>query len=291
MQRKVIVVTGGTSGIGLAAAKELAAKGHRVFVAGRRASADVAVIEMEGGGTLENLPLDVSKNESIDQALRIVTEKTGGYGIDILVNNAGYATAGPILELSEESLRAQFETNVFGLIAVTKRFAEAMIDRKKGRIVNVGSVSGRIPAPMLGAYHATKYALEALNDAMRMELAAFGIDVALVDPGTIKTEFAGVTIAQAVAHQERGTRYGAAFANINALETKFGALAASTKHTSRAILHAALAERPCTRYVAPRRFWLAIVLFTIVPARIYDFVARSAFGLTRKKLLGNSSLT
>jgi NAD(P)-dependent dehydrogenase (short-subunit alcohol dehydrogenase family) len=288
MQRKVIVVTGGTSGIGLAAAKVLAEKGHRVFVAGRRASADAAIVEVAGGGTLEDLPLDVSKNESIDEALRIVTEKTGGHGVDILVNNAGYATAGPILEMSEEALRAQFDTNVFGLIAVTKRFAEAMIVRKNGRIVNVGSVSGRIPAPMLGAYHATKYALEAINDAMRMELAAFGIDVALVDPGTIKTEFAGVTVAQAVAHQERGTRYGAAFANISNLESRFGAMAASTKHTSRAILHAALASRPCTRYVAPRRFWLAIVLFTIVPARIYDFVARSAFGLTRKKLIGNA---
>src|SRR5665213_1778440 len=139
MQRKVIVVTGGTSGIGLAAAKELAAKGHRVFVAGRRASADVAPIEIDGGGTLENLPLDVSKNESIDAALRIVNEKTDGYGVDILVNNADYATAGPILELSEESLRAQFETNVFGLIAVTKRFAEGMTARHYGRIVNVGS--------------------------------------------------------------------------------------------------------------------------------------------------------
>jgi short-subunit dehydrogenase len=290
MRRKVIVVTGGTSGIGLDAAKALAEKGHRVFVAGRRASADAAIIETAAGGTLENLPLDVSKNESIEAALRSVLEKTDGRGIDILINNAGYATAGPILEMSEESLRAQFETNVFGLIAVTKRFAEAMIERKNGRIVNIGSVSGRIPAPILGAYHATKYALEALNDAMRMELDAFGIGVALVDPGTIKTEFAGRTIAEAIAHQERGTRYGAAFANINDLEGRFGAMAASTKHTTLAILHAALAERPCTRYVAPRRFWLAIVLFTIVPARIYDFVARSAFGLTRKKLLGSSSI-
>ncbi|MGH7284114.1 MAG: SDR family NAD(P)-dependent oxidoreductase [Polyangiaceae bacterium] len=289
MQRKVIVVTGGTSGIGLAAAKELAAKGHRVFVAGRRARVEDPIERVANGGTLESLPLDVTKSESIDAAVRIVAEKTDGYGIDVLVNNAGYATAGPILEMSEEALRAQFETNVFGLVAVTRRFAEAMIDRKNGRIVNIGSVSGRIPAPVLGAYHATKYALEALNDAMRMELGAFGIDVALVDPGTIKTEFAGRTIAEALAHQERGTRYGAAFANISQLEARFGAMAASTKHTSRAILHAALSSHPCTRYVAPRRFWLAIVLFTIIPARIYDAVARSAFGLTRRKLLGAAS--
>src|ERR1700690_1410515 len=109
-------------------------------------------------------------------------ELSDGRGVDVLVNNAGYAGAGPILEMDDGALREQFETNVFGLLALTRRFAAPMLDRGPGRIVNGGTASGRIPAPLLGAYHATKYALEPLNDAMRMETQAFGVDVVMVEP-------------------------------------------------------------------------------------------------------------
>jgi NAD(P)-dependent dehydrogenase (short-subunit alcohol dehydrogenase family) len=277
-----IFITGGTSGIGLDAAKAFAAKGHRVFAAGRNRQ---ALRELEADG-IEGVPLDVTSRESIDAAFAMVQERTGGYGIDVLVNNAGYATAGPIMEMDENTLRVQFETNVFGLVAVTKRFAEPMLGRGSGRIVNVGSVSGRIPAPLLGAYHASKYALEAINDAMRMEMKAFGIDVVMVEPGTIKTGFARRTMAEAVAFRDGATqsRYAGAYANIDSLESTFAAVASSTKHTTRALLHGALARRPCTRYVAPWRFWGVIALFQVVPTRILDAITRLAFGLTRRQL-------
>ncbi len=277
---KTILITGATSGIGLDAAKEFARLGHKVFAAGRNRAA-LSALEAEG---IETIELDVTSAESIEAAFARVEERTSGGGVDVLINNAGYATAGPILEIDDASLREQFETNVFGLIAMTRRFGAPMLDRRAGRIVNVGSVSGRIPAPLLGAYHATKYALEALNDAMRMETKAFGVDVVMVEPGTIKTGFARRTMGEAMALRDRPTRYAGAYSKVNTLESSFAAVASSTKHTTRALVHAALAKRPCTRYVAPRRFWAVIALFQIVPTRILDAITRVAFGLTRAKL-------
>jgi len=281
---KTIFITGATSGIGLDAAKEFARRGHKVFAAGRNREA-LRALEREG---IEGIELDLTSNESIEAAFASVQERTGGRGVDVLVNNAGYAGAGPILEMDERALREQFETNVFGLVALTKRFAAPMLDRRAGRIVNVGSVSGRIPAPLLGAYHATKYALEALNDAMRMETKAFGVDVVMVEPGTIKTGFARRTISEAMALRDRPTRYAGAYANIDSLEGRFAAVASSTEHTTRALVHAALSNRPCTRYVAPRRFWAVIVAFQIIPTRVLDAITRAAFGLTRAKLFAPS---
>jgi NAD(P)-dependent dehydrogenase (short-subunit alcohol dehydrogenase family) len=277
-----IFITGATSGIGLAAAKTFASMGHRVFAAGRNLRA------LDAEPELVAVALDVTSPESIDAAFELVMERTDGHGVDVLVNNAGYATAGAVVEMETSALRAQFDTNVFGLVAVTKRFVAPMMKRGKGRVVNVGSVSGRIPAPMLGAYHATKYALEALNDAMRMELAAFGIDVALVAPGTIKTSFAKRTVSEAAAVRAASTtsRYALVYANIDSLEDRFARVAASTDHTTRALVHASLARRPCTRYVAPWRFWAVIALFKLLPTRVLDAIARNAFGLTRAKLRG-----
>jgi len=276
-----ILVTGATSGIGLDAAKAFAARGHRVFAAGRNRAALDALAQDHG---MLPVPLDVTSRESIDAAFELVMQATGGRGVDVLVNSAGYATAGPIVEMDEGALREQFETNVFGLVAVTKRFVGPMLERRAGRVVNVGSVSGRVPAPMLGAYHATKYALEALNDAMRMEMKAFGVDVVLVEPGTIRTSFATRTVAEAEAARASGSRWAPVYANIESFEERFAALAASTEHTTRALLHAALAARPCSRYVAPRRFWAVIALFQLVPTRVLDALTRAAFGLTRARL-------
>jgi NAD(P)-dependent dehydrogenase (short-subunit alcohol dehydrogenase family) len=269
-----ILITGATSGIGLDAAKSFASKGHRVFAAGR----NLAALD---GVDVEKVSLDVTSHESIDAAFDLVMERTDGHGVDVLVNNAGYATAGAIVEMQESALRAQFDTNVLGLVAVTKRFVAPMMQRRAGRVVNVGSVSGRIPAPMLGAYHATKYALEAINDALRMELAPFGIDVALVEPGTIKTAFAKRVVSEASAVRSSDSPYAPVYGNMDTLEDRFARAAASTEHTTRALLHAGLARRPCTRYVAPRRFWAVIALFALVPTRIMDAITSMAFGLRR----------
>ena len=285
--KKTILITGATAGIGRDAARALAGRGHRVIATGRSAAA-LAELEAQSkheGWNLETLALDVTDAASIADATRRVNDRTNGDGVDVLVNNAGYATVGPLAELSIDALRRQFETNVFGAMAVTQAFLPTMLLRRKGRIINVSSVSGRIPAPVLGAYHASKYALEALSDSLRMELFGFGIDVVLVEPGTIRTEFASRVVKEMHREKVEGSRYAAAYARAANIEASFDRVASSVAPVTNALVHAVEAVRPCSRYVAPRRFWLAIALVAALPTRLVDGVMRWAFGLTRRDLL------
>jgi NADP-dependent 3-hydroxy acid dehydrogenase YdfG len=158
---RTVLVTGATAGIGKHVALDLARRGHRVFATGRNAKA-LEALRAEAtalGTTLVTVALDVTNQASIDEAAAVVKRETAGRGIDVLVNNAGYGQGGPALELDDATLRQQFDTNVFGLMAVTRAFAPEMIARGAGWIVNVSSVGGRVTFPFFGAYHASKYAL------------------------------------------------------------------------------------------------------------------------------------
>ncbi|HUJ63125.1 MAG TPA: SDR family oxidoreductase [Kofleriaceae bacterium] len=279
-----ILVTGASSGIGRDTALALAASGFHVIAAARRLAALEALRDAAPAGAITPLRLDLDDPASIAAAAAAIERLTGGRGVDAIVNNAGYATAGALIDLSDADLRAQFETNVFGLMALTRALVPAMIARGRGRIVNVSSVSGRIPAPVLGAYHASKYALEALSDALRMELAPLGIQVVIVEPGTIRTEFAARTLAEAVRARHPGSRYAAVYERASAIEARFGALAGGTAPVVAAIRKALTRRRPSARYVAPRTFLLAIALVRLVPTCWYDAVMRRVFGLTRAQL-------
>lgn len=279
-----ILVTGASSGIGRDAALALAAAGHHVIAAARRLPALRALAAEATGGTITPLALDLDDAASIDRAIVEIDRLTAGHGVDALVNNAGFATAGALAELSDKDLRAQFETNVFGLMSLTRALLPAMLARGTGRIVNVSSVSGRIPAPVLGAYHASKYALEALSDALRMELAPFGIQVVIVEPGTIKTEFASRTLSEATRARGTGSRYEAVYARSAELETTFGKVAGGTAPVVKAIERAVFARRPRARYVAPRKFAALIALVRLLPTCWLDAAMRHTFGLTRDKL-------
>ncbi len=180
---RVVIVTGCSSGIGAATAARLARDGWTVYATARRVEALQPLI----AAGCRASPLDVTDEGSMQAAVERVLDEAGQ--IDALVNNAGYSQSGPIEEVPLDAVRRQFETNVFGALRLTQLVLPAMRARRRGRIVNVGSMGGRLTFPGGGIYHATKHALEALSDALRFEVAGFGIQVVLVQPGLIRTSF------------------------------------------------------------------------------------------------------
>src|SRR5687768_2262952 len=185
--RGAVVVTGASTGIGHATAIELDRIGFRVF-AGVRKDSDAESIRGEGSERLEPLTLDVADEASVASAAGSVAEKIGDAGLAGLVNNAGIVVAGPLEALPLDDLRRQLEVNVVAQVAVTQAFIPAL-RRARGRIVLMSSVGGRISIPFMSPYHVSKWGLEAIGDALRLELKPWGMDVVIVEPGAIATPF------------------------------------------------------------------------------------------------------
>lgn len=181
--KPVVLITGCSSGIGRALALELARKDYLVFATARRPES----IDDLAGESVFTLPLDVTESDSINAAVNSVMEKAGR--IDMLINNAGFGLMGPVSELPLDDFRAQLETNVTGPLALVQAVTPHMVSNGGGTIVNIGSVSGVLTTPFSGAYCASKAALHSLSDAMRMELAPFGIKVVTVQPGGVESRF------------------------------------------------------------------------------------------------------
>jgi NAD(P)-dependent dehydrogenase (short-subunit alcohol dehydrogenase family) len=180
---KAALITGCSSGIGRATARRLANSGWRVYASARRPE---AIADLKEAGC-QTLALDVTDEESMRAAVEEVEQAEGAVGV--LINNAGYSQSGAIETVPLDAVRRQFETNVFGLVRLTQMVLPRMRAQHWGKIVNLGSVGGRVVFPGGGQYHATKHALEAISDALRFELRGFGIDVILLEPGLITTEF------------------------------------------------------------------------------------------------------
>lgn len=195
LTNQTVLITGCSTGIGRALAIEYAAQGLRVFATARKPE----TLKDITGANLDALALDVTSTESIRSAVTTVMERVGR--IDVLVNNAGYGQMGPVLDVTAEDVRAQFETNVVGGIEMMKAVAPHMMAAKRGRIVNIGSISGILTTPFAGIYCASKAALHSISEAARMELAPFGIDVVIVQPGGVKSRF-GETAAEHVVLKE-----------------------------------------------------------------------------------------
>ncbi len=185
---KAVLITGCSTGIGRAAAERMASAGYTVYATARRIES-ISDLEAKGCRTLA---LDVTDEESMRAAVTAVEEAEGAVGA--LVNNAGYSQSGAVESIKLDDIRAQFETNVFGLIRMSQLVLPKMREQGWGRVVNVGSMGGKLTFPGGGIYHATKYAVEAISDAMRFELKGFGVDVVLIEPGLIKTEFAAAAV-------------------------------------------------------------------------------------------------
>jgi NAD(P)-dependent dehydrogenase (short-subunit alcohol dehydrogenase family) len=189
---KAVLITGCSTGIGRATALRLAGAGWTVYATARRPE---TLSELQQAGC-RTLALDVTDEDSMRAAVATVEDAEGAVGV--LVNNAGYSQGGAVETVPMDSVRRQFETNVFGVVRLTQLVLGKMRAQRWGRIVNIGSMGGRLTFPGGGHYHATKHALEALSDALRFELAGFGIAVVLLEPGLITTEF-GETAAGAMA--------------------------------------------------------------------------------------------
>jgi NAD(P)-dependent dehydrogenase (short-subunit alcohol dehydrogenase family) len=240
---KVALVTGASSGIGRAAARALKAEGAVVYATARRPER-LADLGAEG---LRTLALDVTDEGSMAAAVRAVEAEHGA--VDVLVNNAGYMQSGALEEVGLNAVRDEFEVNVFGLLRMSQLVLPAMRERGSGRIVNVGSVGGLFTAPGAGAYHMSKYAVEALSDALRYEVKSFGVAVVLVQPTGVRTPF--VETPNALIPENEGP-YAAFNENYNTVVKATFAEGArgivSAEDVAGVIVEAAGAARPRARY-------------------------------------------
>ena len=279
---KTVLITGATAGIGRETALFLAKQGHHVIATGRKA-AELDKLRAEAAGLkVDTLSLDVTSQASIDAAVREVARITDGRGLDVLVNNAGFGVLGPSAEITDAEMRRQYETNVFGLMNVTRAFLPKMLERRAGRIINVSSVGGRITLPYFGVYNSTKYAVESLSDALRYELRPFGIDVALIEPGVIRTNFESTAVANLHTVQEGA--YAAALGKYEQMSKMADRFASNPIVIAKAINRAVKARRASARYVAPRSTNFVLFFRAIAPTMMWDWAMRKVGYLSPKTL-------
>ena len=191
MARETVMITGASSGIGLATARLLAGDGYRVIATSRSMDRleGLRLEAEEQGLPVRTVEMDINSDASVEAVMPGLLRDSGG--INALVNNAGYGLRGPLHSVSTEEIRAQFETNVFAALRLTRAVLPGMVEKGKGTVVNVGSVVGRIGMPFSGAYSASKFALEGLSESMRMELWPLGVRVAIVEPGPVQDKVPG----------------------------------------------------------------------------------------------------
>ena len=281
---KIVLITGSTAGIGRTTALHLAKLGHHVIATGRKV-VELAKLQDEAksnGWKIDTLVLEVTSASSIAAAVAAADQLTAGRGIDVLVNNAGFGILGPSSEITDAEMRRQYETNVFGLMNVTRAFLPKMMERRAGRIINVSSVGGRITLPYFGVYNSTKYAVESLSDSLRYELRPFGIDVALIEPGVIRTNFEATAVSGL--EQFATTPYAVAVQKYEKLSKFADKFASNPIVIAKAISSAVRARRPSARYVAPFSNYMIFAMSAFLPRRAWDWVMRKAGFLSSKHL-------
>jgi NAD(P)-dependent dehydrogenase (short-subunit alcohol dehydrogenase family) len=269
---ELVLVTGASTGIGAATARELARGGYHVL-AGVRKERDADAIRAAG---IEPVMLDVTDPEQIAATVARVDGDPAGRPLRALVNNAGIAVNAPVEALPMSEWRWQFEVNLFGQVAVTQALIPALL-RSRGRIVNISSLGGRVALPTYGAYAGTKFALEAVSDSLRRELAPHGVQVVVVEPGGVRTEMAGrgaVTATSLAAGMtaEQDRRYGDLVRAILTHSAAFTEAGRSAEDAARVVAKAVTARRPRTRYPIGRDAALLTRLSRILPDRVLDRV-------------------
>lgn len=276
MRSRVALVTGASSGIGESTARKLQSLGFAVYGAARRTDR-LASLASEG---VRSLGMDVTDEQSIKDGVARIIAETGR--IDVLVNNAGYGSYGAIEDVSIDEGRRQFEVNVFGAMALTQLVLPHMREQKSGTIVNITSMGGKIYTPLGGWYHGTKFALEALSDCLRLELAPFGIDVVVIEPGGIATEWGGIAADHLDAASKESPYKRQADAVAASLRSEANANRNSPPSViSDAIGKAVTARRPKTRYAVGFGAKPLIAAHSILTDRQFDALITRATGVPR----------
>ncbi|MBN1528773.1 MAG: SDR family NAD(P)-dependent oxidoreductase [Thermoleophilaceae bacterium] len=268
-----VLITGCSTGIGRATAELLAREGNTVYATARRPE---SIEDLRAAGC-RTLALDVDDEASMSAAVAAVEEAEGVVGA--LVNNAGYSQSGAVETVPLDSVRRQFETNVFGLIRMCQLVLPGMRRAGRGRIVNVSSMGGKLVFPGGGVYHATKHAVEALSDAMRFELKGFGIQVVVIEPGLIKTQFADTVAGQMPVEDGPYADFNRSVteATVGVYEGPLARLGAGPEAVAKAIKKALEARKPRTRYPVTPSARLLLTQRKLLPDRAWDAVAGSSF--------------
>lgn len=266
---KVILITGASSGIGYDAAETLAKQGHRVYAAARR----LELMEPLKSLGVQVIRMDVTDEESMQEGVRTVIQSEGR--IDVLVNNAGYGFFGAIETVPMEDARRQLEVNVFSLARLTQLVLPHMRKQGSGRIINTSSIAGKMVFYMGGWYNVTKYSVEAFSDALRMEMKPFGIDVVMIEPGAIKTDW-GIIAAKHLKESSAGSAYetvGTQWADNMDWFYKTNLL--SSPHViTKAISQAVNCRHPKARYCRGRFSIIGRLAHALMPARWWDATMR-----------------
>lgn len=278
MKQKVILITGASSGIGYDTATRLAKQGHKVYGAARRIDKMLPLKDLG----VTPIKMDVTDDASMIAGVNAVIEAEGR--IDVLVNNAGYGYFGAIENVSMEEARKQLEVNVFGLARLTQLVIPHMRQQGSGRIVNLASIAGKLALYFGGWYHVSKFAVEGFSDALRMELKPFGIDVVIIEPGSIRTDW-GVIAADHLAESSKGTVYEQAALNeanaMNFLYTRAGKLISPPSVIAKAICKGVNRRHPKARYRTGMGSHSLVFLHWLLPSKWWDGLMR---GLGKVKI-------
>ena len=282
--RGAVVVTGSSTGIGRACALHLDRLGFKVF-AGVRKKADQERLSGEASERLEPLILDVTDSEHISRAAERVSEATGG-GLAGLVNNAGIGVGGPLELLSLSDFRHQIEVNLIGQVAVTQAFIPAL-RRARGRLVFISSIGGLLATPYMAPYHASKFGIEAVGDVLRQELRQFGVQVSIVEPGSVATPIwdKGRATAEAIRSNlsaEGQELYGESLARAEEMLGQTAGRGAPPEKVAKVVAHALTARRPRTRYPVGADARAMATLRKLLPDRLRDRLVARATGLTAR---------
>ena len=273
MANDPVLITGCSTGIGRATAERLARSGMSVYATARKLDS-IADLQQAGCKTLA---LDVTDEESMRAAVAAVEEADGAVGA--LVNNAGYSQSGAVETVPLDEVRRQFETNVYGLLRMCQLVLPGMRREGRGRIVNVSSMGGKLTFPGGGIYHATKYAVEAISDALRFEVRGFGVHVSVIEPGLIKTNFAETAVDSVSEDEGPYAKFNGAVqaSTAGVYDSALGKLGGGPETVAKAIESAITARRPKTRYpvTASARFFMT--QRALLPDRAWDAVVGTSF--------------